>query len=151
MVADNENDSRQLKWKETYYRGVRWLQNYWKGRKDRLGAELPGMAPLTPQNWPAKEVIVPAPGLRIYHLHCDSHKKLNALYSVSLQLQGYTSQGDFCFSNHMKNRYQGFLGGSVVKYPPSNAGDTGFDPWSGKIPHVMEQLSPWATAIEPVL
>ena len=27
----------------------------------------------------------------------------------------------------------------------------GFDPWSGKIPHGMEQLSPWATTIEPVL
>ena len=26
-----------------------------------------------------------------------------------------------------------------------------FDPWSGKIPHAMEQLSPWATTIEPVL
>ena len=27
----------------------------------------------------------------------------------------------------------------------------GFDPWSGKIPHAMEQPSPWATTIEPVL
>ena len=27
----------------------------------------------------------------------------------------------------------------------------GFDPWSGKIPHAMEQPSLWATAIEPVL
>ena len=27
----------------------------------------------------------------------------------------------------------------------------GFDPWSWKIPHAMEQLSPWATTIEPVL
>ena len=26
-----------------------------------------------------------------------------------------------------------------------------FDPWSGKIPHVEEPLSPWATTIEPVL
>ena len=109
------------------------------------------MVPLTPQNWPAKEVIVPAAGLRIYHLHCNSHKKLNALYSVSLQLQSYTSQGDFCFSNHMKNKYWGFLGDSVVKHPPSNAGDTGFDPWFRKIPHAMEQLSPCATTIEPVL
>ena len=27
----------------------------------------------------------------------------------------------------------------------------GFDLWSGKIPHAMEQLSPWATTTEPVL
>ena len=27
----------------------------------------------------------------------------------------------------------------------------GFYPWSGKIPHVTEQLSPCATTIEPVL
>ena len=27
----------------------------------------------------------------------------------------------------------------------------GFDPWSGKIPHATEQLSPWVTTIEPVL
>ena len=25
----------------------------------------------------------------------------------------------------------------------------GFEPWSGKIPHAMEQLGPWATATEP--
>ena len=28
---------------------------------------------------------------------------------------------------------------------------TGFDPWSGKIPHTTEQLSPCATTTEPVL
>ena len=26
-----------------------------------------------------------------------------------------------------------------------------FDPWSGKIPHAMEQLSPCTTTTEPVL
>ena len=26
-----------------------------------------------------------------------------------------------------------------------------FDPWSGKIPHAVEQLSSWATTLEPVL
>ena len=36
-----------------------------------------------------------------------------------------------------------FLGGSVVKNPPANARDV-FDPWSGKIPHAVEQLSPCA-------
>ena len=27
----------------------------------------------------------------------------------------------------------------------------GFEPWSGKIPHAMEQLSPCATTTEPAL
>ena len=31
-----------------------------------------------------------------------------------------------------------------------NAGD-GFNPWSGKVPHVSEQLSPCTTSTEPVL
>ena len=42
-----------------------------------------------------------------------------------------------------------FHGGAVVKNPPANAGDTRFGPWSGKIPHAMEQLSWCATATEP--
>ena len=33
------------------------------------------------------------------------------------------------------------LDGSLVKNLPANAGDTGFDPRSRKIPHAMEQLS----------
>ena len=28
----------------------------------------------------------------------------------------------------------GFPGGTVVKNPPANAGDTGLDPWAGKNP-----------------
>ena len=44
-----------------------------------------------------------------------------------------------------------FPGGSVVKNPPTNAGDNRFDSWSRKIPHAKEQLSPCPTAIEPVL
>ena len=45
---------------------------------------------------------------------------------------------------------QGFPGGTVVKNPPANAGDR-FEPWSGKIPHAAEQLSPCATTTEPAL
>ena len=30
-----------------------------------------------------------------------------------------------------------FPGSPVVKNPPANAGDTGFKPWSGKIPHAV--------------
>ena len=44
---------------------------------------------------------------------------------------------------------RGFPGGSVVKNPPANAG--GFYPWSGRIPHATERLSPSATTTEPVL
>ena len=43
-----------------------------------------------------------------------------------------------------------FPGGTVVKNPPANAGNTG-SPWSGKIPHAMEQLSLCTTTTEPVL
>ena len=40
-----------------------------------------------------------------------------------------------------------FPGGAVVRNPPDNAGDMGFEPWTGKIPHVTEQLSPRAPQI----
>ena len=43
-----------------------------------------------------------------------------------------------------------FPGGTVDKNPPANAGDS-FDPWSRKIPHITEQLSPWITPTEPKL
>ena len=43
----------------------------------------------------------------------------------------------------------GFPGGAVFENLPANAGDTGFKPWSGKIPHATEQLGPWATPAEP--
>ena len=38
----------------------------------------------------------------------------------------------------------------MVKNPPANAGDVGSIPgWGTKIPHAVEQLSPWATTTEP--
>ena len=46
-------------------------------------------------------------------------------------------------------KHRDFPGGSVVKNPPANAGGHGFEPWSGKIPHATEQLSPCATTTEP--
>ena len=46
---------------------------------------------------------------------------------------------------------QGFPGGAVVESLPANAGDTGFKPWSRKIPHAAEQLSMCATTTEPAL
>jgi len=41
-----------------------------------------------------------------------------------------------------------FPGGPVVKNPPANAGDTGFDPWSRKIPHAAGQQCPCTTTTE---
>ena len=34
----------------------------------------------------------------------------------------------------------------MVKNPPANARDRGFEPWSGKIPHAEKQLSLSTTA-----
>ena len=43
-----------------------------------------------------------------------------------------------------------FPGGTVVKNPPANqCRGHGFEPWSGKIPHATEQLTPCATTTEP--
>ena len=38
-----------------------------------------------------------------------------------------------------KSQWQGFPGGSVVTNPPANAGGHGFDLWSRKIPHAVEE------------
>ena len=47
-----------------------------------------------------------------------------------------------------KHKNQGFPCGPVVKNSPATAGDTGFDPWSGKMAHATEQLSPRVTTTE---
>ena len=47
-----------------------------------------------------------------------------------------------------KIRSTDFPGGPVVKNLPASAGDMGSDPWSGKSPHAMEQLSPHSTSTE---
>ena len=46
---------------------------------------------------------------------------------------------------------EGFTGGSVVKNPPANAGDTDLICDPGKIPHALEQLRPCTTNIESML
>ena len=38
----------------------------------------------------------------------------------------------------------------MVKNPPANEGDPGFDPWSRKIPYAVEHQRLSATASEPV-
>ena len=47
-----------------------------------------------------------------------------------------------------KKNVRDFPGGAVDKNLPANAGDTGSDLWSGKIPRAAEQLSPCATTAE---
>ena len=49
-----------------------------------------------------------------------------------------------------KKKDQGFPGGSVVKNPPANAGDTGSVPNLGRS-HMPRQLNPCFTIAEPVL
>ena len=52
-----------------------------------------------------------------------------------------------CIKNE---NYRDFLGGPVVKNPPSKAGDVGLIPGRGtKIPHAAEQLSLHAATTEP--
>ena len=46
-------------------------------------------------------------------------------------------------------KVQDFPGTPVVKTPSFHCRGHGFDPWSGKIPHAVEQLSPCATTTEP--
>ena len=45
-------------------------------------------------------------------------------------------------------RVRNSLGGSVAENPPAIAGDVGFDPWTGKIPHAAGHLSSYATRTE---
>ena len=47
-------------------------------------------------------------------------------------------------------KFGGFPGGSVVKSPPANAGDTGLIPDPGRS-HVGQSDSPCATISEPAL
>ena len=57
-------------------------------------------------------------------------------------------------SSHLSNKKSysgGFPGSSVVENLPANAGNNGFDPWSGKIPPALGQLSPGTTTTKPVL
>ena len=52
-----------------------------------------------------------------------------------------------------KEKYclQGFPGGLVVKNPPANTGGMGSISNPGRFSHAIEQLSLFATTIEPVL
>ena len=43
--------------------------------------------------------------------------------------------------SYLKKQLYSFHGGSVVKTPPTNAGDMGWIIWSKKIPCALEQLA----------
>ena len=52
----------------------------------------------------------------------------------------------------MNSKWGDFSGGAVEQNPPANACRAlRLDPWSGKIPHAVEQLNPCTTTIEPTL
>ena len=72
--------------------------------------------------------------------------RLTSSASVTLGLAPGASLGSLL----EMQRLQDFPGGAVVKNTPANAGDR-FEPWSSKIPHAAEQLSPCATTTEPAL
>ena len=95
--------------------------------------------------------------------HFYGKKKCETGTSLVVQwLRYYTSNAGVAGSNpgwgmkiqpamqpKKKKFFKGFPGGSEIKNLP--AGDKGhqFNPWSGKTPHAMEQLSLCATATEP--
>ena len=56
------------------------------------------------------------------------------------------------YLNKMCQKRFADLASLVVQWwrtPPVNAGNMGFDPWLGTIPHAKEQLSPFHTTPEP--
>ena len=53
--------------------------------------------------------------------------------------------------SHIKSTALDFPDSTADKNLLANVLDSWFDLWSGKIPPVMEQLSPRATTTEPVL
>ena len=50
----------------------------------------------------------------------------------------------------IKNHFRDFSDGLMVKNPPANAWEHGFNPFSRKIPQATEQLSPYTTTTETV-
>ena len=73
-----------------------------------------------------------------------------------------TTAGARNFEERSERWTEDVPGGPAVKNPPVGLSrwfsgwestcqcrGYGFDPWSGKIPHAVEQLSPWATTTEP--
>ena len=71
--------------------------------------------------------------------------------SLGTALSGTSSSLAAATHSGIEKLAEDFHRGPVAENPPANAGDHRFDPWSGKIPHATEQLSPSATTTEPVL
>ena len=55
------------------------------------------------------------------------------------------------FFSLKNNKGWDFPGGTVLKNPPANAGDTSSSPAPGGFPYATEQLSPCTTTTEPAL
>ena len=91
----------------------------------------------------------------IFALKANANKIIINFLLFSLYIHLQPSQRIFNLFSATKSfqlkKKQGFPGGAVVKNPPANAGDTGSEPWSGKIPRAVEQLSPCTTTTEPEL
>lgn len=72
------------------------------------------------------------------------------IFEVAISLQEISPINILAKVQHMtctRSSLLGFSGGSVVNNLPE---EDRFGPWSGKIPHMVEQLSPRTTPTEPV-
>ena len=88
--------------------------------------------------------LVPSPYLPFSDFH-PSFSSSCLTFHLSLCLTLNPDKAQFLF---FKRHSVGFPGGPVVKNLPANAGGHGFDPWSRKIPHGVDQLSPCSTTRE---
>ena len=128
--------------------------------------------PLLPQPLAYSDfsILSSEPGTQVGTLFCCIAHQMRTcffFFSFCLSLACLTSQSlllssSFCFLQkeilqglHSKlpnqNSSEGFPGSSVAKKSACQCRRHGFDPWSRKIPHCMEQLSPGATTTEPAL
>ena len=105
---------------------------------------------LTTKAWPTKETIVQLDFLKIENF-CASKNIINKVKRQP------TTEWEKISSNHLpeKDLYLEYIKISGLPWWRSGWESAcqcrghGFEPWSGKIPHAVEQLNPWATTTEP--
>ena len=78
-------------------------------------------------------------GLRLA-LNCERLDPLNKKRTRA-EMKDQRKERSRWKSVHIR-QVQGSPGGAVVESLPANAGGHGFEPWSGKFPHAVEQLGP---------
>ena len=83
---------------------------------------------------------------RLFTRTLDQGNELGLKPDLNSFYMSHWGPGTFCPSSR-REAFRDFPGGAVVKSACQCRGH-GFDLWSGKIPHAVEQLSPWATATE---